>query len=289
MKAEKWAEACPKLAESQRLDPKLGTLLNLAVCHQSEGKIATAWTEFRTVETIANRDGQSERADFAKARLAELEQLVAHVVIGGAAVAGVTVKLEGKEVSTATFGVPLALDPGEHELTASATGKKTWSSIVTVPKKRTEIRIEIPKLEDEAGAGPAPQPEPAPDTTPEPLPQPTPEPPPDDEGSDLGWLMWTGFAVGGAGLVAGAVTGGLSLAKSSDVLEQCDGDNCPRSLEGDVDSAELLANVSKVSFGIAAVGVAVGIIALVVSSDDSEDVSWTVEISPTGARLGARF
>ena len=39
-------EACLKFGESQKIDPRLNTLIALAACHEKEGKTATAWGEF---------------------------------------------------------------------------------------------------------------------------------------------------------------------------------------------------------------------------------------------------
>src|SRR5580698_3805183 len=61
--AGKYAEACPKLAESQRLDPALGTEFNLADCDEHVGRTATAWRLFVDVEHAARAAGKKERED----------------------------------------------------------------------------------------------------------------------------------------------------------------------------------------------------------------------------------
>src|SRR5512143_1396127 len=59
------AEACPDFEASLKVVPKLGTLLNVALCHETINKLATAWSEFQHAAAWATQTKERERRDFA--------------------------------------------------------------------------------------------------------------------------------------------------------------------------------------------------------------------------------
>src|SRR5688572_24536755 len=54
-----YATACPLFEASQKLDPALGTLLNMATCYEKAGQLASAWGRYREVLALATKAGDA--------------------------------------------------------------------------------------------------------------------------------------------------------------------------------------------------------------------------------------
>ena len=88
MKAEKAEEACPLLAESQRIDPAMGTLYRLAECQKKTGRFETAWKLYLEAAKVAKKAGRADREqqalEHAAALQARLPRLVSNVALAAA-------------------------------------------------------------------------------------------------------------------------------------------------------------------------------------------------------------
>jgi hypothetical protein len=100
------------------------------------------------------------------------------------------------------------------------------------------------------------------------------------------------LGVGGAALVAGAITGGVSLAATSRAKGQCVNNECPPSAESDLATAHTTATVSTVCFVAAGAFVTAGVLALVFG-DKPPPQAGKAHVEPWvgagGAGLSGRF
>jgi hypothetical protein len=162
MEAGRYSEACAKLAESYRLDAASGTLLNLAVCHESEGRIASAWGEFRQALSDARKANRADREELAKEHIAKLEPdlpFLTIVVPDFARVRDMEILRNGVVLGSGGWGTELPIDPGKVDIVARAPGFLPKTKTITIQKKqRLSTTIEkldpAPVVETVAGAEP---------------------------------------------------------------------------------------------------------------------------------------
>ncbi len=228
----KVAEACPKFAESHRLDPATGTLLGLAMCHEQQGKFASAWAEFVEVQGMAKREGQQKRVDFAKSKAdalrLKLSTLTISVGSDVGAIEGLEIKRNGVLVGKGAWNVAAPVDGGEHQIEARAPGRIPWGKTVTVANSEAVEAVAVPLLElapvEEGAAVAEPAASAEASSTRERRAPPKSTP---DEGLDT--QQWVGIGVAGGGLISLGV-GGLflmdALSKKADADEECQGNVC---------------------------------------------------------------
>ena len=152
LKAGQAAEACPKLEESQRLDPGMATQFRMAECYERVGKIASAWATFIEVADAATLAKLPDREAVARKRAdalaPRLPRLILSVPPAVASVEGLEVQRDGAPVGRAIWGVPMPVDPGEHVVSARAPGKRAWEARVTAGQGPALLTVTLQPLED---------------------------------------------------------------------------------------------------------------------------------------------
>lgn len=268
-----FATGCPKLAESQRIDPGVGTLLNLGECYEKDGKTASAWAIYREAEPMARRLGQKDRALHAAARAEALSAALSYVTLRVAShPRGLSVSIDDKPVSEAAWSTPIPVDPGRHAISATAPGRKTWRSSIEIGKAAKRA-VEVPDLEkapDDKGGGGAVGAVGADG--------------PEDPGALQRTLGWSGVVVGGLALGAGAVFGLVAKSTHDDAeSNHCTAVDCDaRGLEL-IDSAKGSALASTVFFAVGGAALATGVVLLVTAPGGRR-----VALAPYGAGAGLR-
>ena len=277
------AEACDKFAESFRLDPANGTLLNAALCHEKLGKTASAWAEFAQLAGRAAQASQKDREALARARAAELETKLSKVSLAFGPSANVEdVRVDGQALGHAAWTTPLPLDPGTHVFVFGAPGKKAETRTIVLAAGPVVNRVDVPMLED--------VPDHARDHAHDHAPVAAIDREPDAPGDTGSARRTIAFVTGGAGIVAlgiGTYFGLETLAKKRDVDAHCTGRFCDAQGLAADDAAHAAATASTIAFGVGVAGVAVGAFLLLTSKSDEASAA-RVRVAPqVGMRGGS--
>jgi hypothetical protein len=149
MEAGRFAQACQKFTESYRLDPAAGTLLNLAVCHEKDGRIASAWGEFRQAVAEARKANRPDREALAQAEIAKIQPDLPFVTIsvpGQVRVPGLTIARNGVPLNDAAWDTELPIDPGTNVITATAPKYRPQEKKIVI-EKRQHLTVVLDPME----------------------------------------------------------------------------------------------------------------------------------------------
>lgn len=241
----KWGDGCPKFERSMTLDPSVSTLLNIAKCHDHDGKLILAWNALQRA-IVMNRDtpdGDRQAAldKYSRDALAVLEERLPYLTIRVTDdVPGLSVRRDDALVDLKTLGQPIPVDPGKHVVVARAPGYKSQrTEIVLAERKRDQVTVAL--LPVAAAADPVAE-----------------DPGPADTSPSRAIPAWV-WPVGGAG-VALVATGVYFTTQwssaNSDIKDACGGFSCTKDLEETITPIVTKANTSGgLAIGLGAAGV----------------------------------
>ena len=289
MAARDYAAACPQLEESQRLDPQLGTLLNLAFCHGQEGRTATAWGEYASAAAAAQKAGRKDHEATARAALKNLDGQLSHLVLRApGAPPGLVLVLDDQRLGSGALGVALPVDPGVHRLRVTASGYAAAAVDFRIPAAPATVTVDAPALVPTLPIlppGPISRADPTLSTSPAPTSAPS-SPDAQARSSPAGPWVLGGLAVAAA--AAGTYFGLEAFAHNHQASQACTRDDqCPQSALDTAYDGKVDAAVSTVTFA-AAVGLAAGAVLWLVVRRDAP-ASTRAALRPSAARLEMSF
>lgn len=267
------AEACRKFRESNRLEPAVGTELNLAMCEEQLGNLLRAWQLLKAVaDKLAPHD---DRQEMVGQHLATLDERLPRITLKASSPLPEDTEISqgGTSLSVSSLGVAIPVDVGEKVITVSAPNHETSTYRVRVREgQRVEVMVGLRRSAPRAAATPgALEPE---------------------SGGRKTWGILA-LGVGASGLAVGAVTGVGVLKAKSQMNDDCDPDGaCSQSGLDAAGRGETLAVVSTVSFALGAVCAAAGGFLLLEGKlwgSSEKGRSTSLRLNPTSVSLRSEF
>ncbi len=284
-----FATGCPKFAESMRLDPAAGTLLNLAQCDEHAGNFTAALTKLERLSAMLQPG--DDRAPLGMDQAMRLERRVGRlrVALEPGSPEGTKVLLDGAPVS---LGATARVNPGKHTLVVRTPERKDRTYPIALKESETaDIAVAPTPLETVSPpVGPS-----APESVATPI---AAAPPPATVASSTSssrppstrqTAAFVTLGAGTAALIFGGVTAILATQKKRDALAHCDASHaCDGEGLAAAEQFRTLSLLGTLGVGAGLVGVGVGAFLLATPSEPApQSASIGPVLLPGGGGLGA--
>ena len=246
------------------------TGLELARTQAAMGLLLEARDTIANIRKMPSSPNDPEPFKDARAKMEELDNTLEskipalNIVVQGAAQGETaTIVVDGAPLPAAVTGLPRRVNTGRHTVVVKTATMQGEQTVDVKEGEQKEVQVTLTAAANNPEA-----------TPPEGEPTPQPEHPSEPSGPTSHSptvLTFVGIGVGGAGLIAGAVTGLLSMSKTSSLKTEClPGGHCTSDHGlSDYNSASSLATISDIGFIAGGVGAAVAVISLIVGHQAS--------------------
>jgi hypothetical protein len=241
-----FATACPMLEESYGIDHGAGTLLALALCHEGDGKPATALREYRESLSMAVRANRPDRVMLAESHVQRLEATVPRIRfrLPSPEPKDLVVTLDDAPVDRAAMIAGVAVDPGTHTIVATSAEAQPWRATVEVAGGFQVVALPpalptVPTVHD--------------------VRPPESHSPPPAPSSGLRVLGWGAVGVAAIGVGLGSFFGVSAFDVEARSKRQCTGTLCSAEGVNLNHEARTDATISDIAFAVGGVALAAGL------------------------------
>jgi hypothetical protein len=268
--AGRWAEAVARFRDVVAIRSAPAALFTLGQAEEHIGRFVSAKRDYANAQTDAEVSGAREVAEAAGKALAAVEIHLARLVLRLTEPSSrASALIDGL---AASFGQPIEVDPGDHQVTVFAPNKRPFSAAVHLSegeRQDVSVRLEVDPLAPPMAA---------------------PVPPPAERPASFP----VGPAVlGGAGVVAavvGIIVRQTAQASFNTASSQCSGGTCPSEglvSEGNAARSRIVIGTVTLSTGIAAAaGAVVWWFFPAKKTNSSAATAFEVVPDPSGIRAG---
>lgn len=163
--------------------------------------------------------------------------------------------VDGDPVPAAAAQAPRKVNPGRHAIVVRAGSTERKQDVTVAERETRTVTIDLKQPPSPPTAHPS-----------------STERPREPSASALPKvLIIGGLAVGAIGIGVGSVTGLMSFSKVSDVKTDCVDNTCKPSRQADIDAARSLGTISTIAFVAGGVGVAAGVVGIVLSGKQPKE------------------
>ncbi len=257
LRAEQYSIAADRFERANALVHAPTLLRDLARAQVGLGRLLEARDTYRQViaEVVPRKSPASwaRAVEEARHELAALEARLPLLTINVSGPPHPRVMLDGAAIPESELGVKRATDPGRHQLSASGEGYHEAHQVIALREgEALTVALQLKPLPAPVADRAAPAPA-APILKP--------------KAKDPGWrkpAMVGAFALGGAGIAVGSVTGILAMTKHNQLVQDCPERTCGPDQASNYDDFHTLGAVSTIGFIVGGVGLGTGVVLLLV-------------------------